>query len=94
MPKRDPRLMRQLGEALRSKDTQSMQVACALFPTVDEGAQAAQYLLEKKMPSDIRAWWSEDACDLPDDPKSVLNEAAQLFARIHLERERMDQGGG
>lgn len=94
MAKLDPRLMHQLREALRRKDMQEMQVACARFPTVEEGAQAAQYLLENDMPPDVRAWWLEEECDLPHDPKSVLDEAVQLIALVQSDIHRTDQNGG
>ena len=88
MSKHDPQLMGELRQALLGRDPQSMEAVCFRFPTFEEGAAAAEYLLDHEMPKDVVAWWLEDPCDLPHDHESEIDDALLLLARVKLDQER------
>lgn len=88
MPKRDPALMRELRSALRQHDMLGMQRVCMRFPTIEQGAAAAEHLIRYELPDVTRRWWFEEICDSDHSPEALHDEALLLLSAHLLDRER------
>ena len=79
--------------ALLAKDPREFQLALAAFPeSAYPESLAADLLMDSaQIPSDIRAWWIDEECDLPHDIGSEVEEVLSLANDMLRERGQANE---